>query len=486
MIGRCRTILSLSPTSFIAACALFVTIGIGSAYAQESVFVVARVPVQATADTATAAKELAQDTGRRKAMDILLRRLTPEEDWRYLPSLANAEPAAALSAPDGVKQAIDINGQQLVALEQSFEVYGEKSSSRIYRAYITYRFKPDAIRRLLKAASLPYSEAQTRTALVLPVLQTDSGAYLWEPNNPWMAAWKSRPYTHELTPFVAPNGDVEDEATITAQGALDLDPDAAAALAGRYGVSQVVVAHARLRQVDGQDRLSVRLLIAYSEAASSGTLPSGEEDILAAIEPTAARHSSDIYGYAGSRNNDFAADVGQEIAAASGVEQSGNFPILAERLIEDAIAKYASGWKERTLIDHASDAFLAATAFFDGLKDWARIRGALVETPLVGAVQISALSPTGAEMGVRVFGDPSRLTTALENQGIVFWTETGDHWFLATPDVATSVRGQRFLKNQSRRRLFGESAAGVEGDGYAPSYGEMEATPASILQYEDQ
>ena len=27
---------------------------------------------------------------------------------------------------------------------------------------------------------IPYSEAQTRTALVLPVLQTENGQYLWE------------------------------------------------------------------------------------------------------------------------------------------------------------------------------------------------------------------------------------------------------------------------------------------------------------------
>ncbi len=475
------------------------------ARAEDSVFVVAKVPVQASADTATRAKDLAQDTGRRRALDILLRRLTPEADWRYLPSLSAGEPAPALADGEigGVKRAIEISGPQLVALEQSFEVYDEKSSSRLYRAFITYRFKPAAVRRLLKSAALPYSEAQTRTALVLPVLQTDSGVYLWETNNPWMAAWKSRPYTHELTPFVAPDGDVEDEATITANSALALDVEAAADMARRYRVSQVVVAHARLRQTDGEDVLSVRLLNAYSEAASVDDLPPLEDlseapsdgadgdyvgdligDIETGLDP---RHTADIYGYRAPVGGDFAAEVGDVIASVQGREASGNFPILAERLIEGAITNYASGWKEETLIDHASDAVLAATAFFDGLADWARIRGALIETPLVGAVQISGLSPRGAEMDIRVFGDPARLTTALENQGIVFWTEAGDRWFLATPDVASRTRGQRFLRQRGRRGLFGgiEPDDAAEANRLAPAYGEMEPSPANYREQDN-
>ncbi|MEM9899274.1 MAG: hypothetical protein AAF742_07845, partial [Pseudomonadota bacterium] len=180
------------------------------ALAQGDVFVVARVPVQAVAETATTAKNQAQSYGRRRAIDILLRRLTPESDWALLPPV---QPQAETlednrvnesDQPKGLpvleqdlfalpgKQPISLTPNELLSLEQSFEVYDEKSSSKTYRAYITYRFKPDSVRRLLKDAAIPYSEAQTQTALVLPVLRTNAGAYLWERNNPWMAAWKSR------------------------------------------------------------------------------------------------------------------------------------------------------------------------------------------------------------------------------------------------------------------------------------------------------
>ena len=507
--------------------AVFLAVGqlsVATAAAGDDVFVVARVPVQAQADTATSAKNSAQDRGRRRAMDILLRRIMPEEDWIYLPTLSRFEQAPVLgptvtepvtpavgegvdplqaaydpnnfapAPPVGDKQAVTITPQDLVALESSFEVYDEKSSSRLYRAFITYRFKPDAVRQLLKAAGLPYSEAQTRTAMVLPVLQTDRGVYLWETNNPWMAAWRSRPYTHELTPMIAPLGDLEDSTTITAQGALDIQPEAMAALASKYGVSQIIVAHARLKQVEGEDQVRVRLINGYRESATvkpefeiqEGTIEDLLSDITAddsqAVDATAgqaftapqdnpASHGSDIYGFRPAPDEDFASEVGEVIATVFTKELSGNFPSLAERMIDTVIADYASEWKQKTLIDHASDALLSATAFFDTLQDWAQIRSALVATPLVGSVQISALSPRGSEMQVRVFGDPQRLQVALENQGITFWTETGDRWLIATPDVASRIRGQRFLRDGRRRSSRGamNSTADSLGD-IAASY----------------
>ncbi|MEZ5897473.1 MAG: DUF2066 domain-containing protein [Parvularculaceae bacterium] len=409
--------------------------------AGEDVFVVARVPVQAQAESATAAKGAAQATGRRRAMDILLRRLTPENDWAYLPNLAAGTPATAASAYDGSgKTAIQISPRDLEALESGFEVYGEKTSSTTYRALITYRFKPDAVRRLLKNAGIPYSEAQTRVALVLPVLQTDSGVYLWESNNPWMAAWKSRPYTHELTPLSAPLGDLEDSSTISARQALALDAAGLQQLADRYSVSQVIVAHARLRQKDGVDQLTVRLINGHRESGKALESQISPDDILVSDD-------IDTFGFA-APDEDFAAKIGEVVAQTYLTQPSGNFPALAEQSIDSVIANYASGWKQRTLIDHSKQALLPVTAFFDRAEDWSKIRSALIATPLVGSVQVSSFSRRGAEMDVRVFGDPSRVQVALENQGVVFWTETGDRWFLGTPAVAGRYRGKRFLRSK--------------------------------------
>lgn len=448
----------------VIGAALFLLVGlrVPARAAGDDVFVVPRVPVQASGATATEAKDNAQSAGRRRAMDILLRRLTPEEDWIYLPTLTTGAEADALGGGEG-KTAVVVTPSQLVGLESGFEVYGEKASSSSYRAYITYRFKPDAVRRLLKSSHLPYSEAQTRVALVLPVLQTDSGVYLWESNNPWMAAWKVRPYTHELTPMTAPLGDLEDSAAITARQALAADPEPLATIAARYNVSQVIVAHARLTQRDGANQLTVRLINGHRESGKADL-----SDVLGHdTELEEAALPSHTLSYA-IGDEDFAAKVGEVLAQTYLSEPVGNFPSLAERSIEAAIAKYSSGWKARTLIDHSREAQIPVTAFFDRIEDWSKIRSALIATPLVGAVQVSSLSRKGAEMDVRIFGEPSKMQVAMENQGIVFWTETGERWFLATPSVAGKYRGRRFLRTD-RRGLFGAEDAPLSDDGPVPA-----------------
>lgn len=466
---------------------------LGPAFAVgEDVFIVPRVPVQAQADSATAAKVAAQMRGRRRAMDILLRRLTIEEDWGYLPNLTAAiaatpvdgasGPVEAQAAPASAQPSFDPRGRTAIALtdhdleslEQSFEVYAEKSSATTYRAFITYRFKPEAVRRLLKSAHIPYSETQTRTALVLPVLQTDNGVYLWESNNPWMAAWKSRPLNNELTPMAAPLGDLEDAGLITAQQALALDAEKLAAVAQHYSVSQVIVAHARLKQQDGQDQLNVRLINAHRESAALAPSTELDPTLIEAVgsaEP-AAHHSPE---------DDFAAKVGDVLAQAYFTEPSGNFPGLSERAIESTIAKYASGWKSKTLIDHSSEAILETSAFFDSIADWTKIRAGLVATPLVGSVQVFALSPRGAEMRLKVFGDPQRLTVAMENYGVAFWNEGGDYWFLATPAKASGLRGSRALRQ--RRGLFGEEGVvGPDGARVEPASQDDSAPETKIEQ----
>ena len=427
----------------------------------EDVFVVPRVPVQAQADSANAAKSAAQSQGRRRAMDILLRRLTAEDDWVYLPNLRNGEPAQAGSAGPAGKNPVSITPSQLLQLESGFVVYGEKSSSSTYRALITYRFKPDQVRGLLRASRIPYSEAQTRTALVLPVLQTDGGLYLWEKNNPWMKAWKSRPFTHELTPMSAPLGDLEDASRISAQQALNLDQDRLTSLALHYSVPQVIVAHARLRQIDGQDQLSVRLINGYRESGQVSSSSSIDIDDILEQSVRDAGGASSV--------SDFStgAKAGDILGQARLSENSGNFPNLAERAIDLAIAKYSRDWKAKTLIDYGSEDVLESTAFFSSVQEWAKIRSALVETPLVGSVQVSALSRRGAEMRIRIYGDPSRLATTMESQGLMLWTEAGDRWFIATPETATQYRGQRFLSGR-RRGIFSEGGASYSNEPTRP------------------
>ncbi len=422
-----------------------------AALAADAVFVVPRVAVQATGDSATAAKAAAQAQGRRRAMDILLRRVTVEDDWAYLPRLAAGQPAPAAPVPGG-KTPVALSDRMLETLESGFEVYGEKGSASTYRATITYRFKPDAIRRLLRASSIPYSETQTLPALVLPVLETGQGLYLWEGNNPWMGAWKARPFINELTPMTTPLGDLEDMRNMTARQALALDESAMAAMAKDYGVAQVIVAHARLDKGASTDRLSVRLLNGFRDTAAANANPvSSEED--GAVENIALQTAPPEQS---------AAKVGDVLASGVYTEETGRFGGLASRAIESTIAKYAASWKAKTLIDHSKEAIVEATAFFQSVDDWARIRAGLNATPLVGSIQVFAMSPRGAELRLRIFGDSSRLAVALDAYGVVFWSEDGERFLIATPAQAAQLKGDRSLRR--RRVSFEEQPGSTDGD----------------------
>ena len=428
--------------------------GAGSAMAAgEDVFVVPRVTVAATGENARSAKAAAQINGRRRAMDILLRRLTGEEDWVYLPRLAaRAEADAGLGGTD--RQAIVLSDQDLQNLESGFEVYNEKSAPKTYRAFITYRFKPGAVRRILREAGIPYSEAQMLTALVIPVLQTKSSTYLWEENNPWLAAWKVRPYNNELTPMIAPIGDLGDARTISAQQALGINSVALARMAERYGVAQVIIAQGYLQQTDGEDKLRVRLINGYQEFEDS-------DDFLDRISAEDADATQGGFVTQGPTDNNYSvAKIGEVLAEEWFSRPSGNFPLLAEDAIETAIAKYATPWKRRTLIDHSLESLLGVTAYYRSLTEWTKIRSALVGTPLIGSIQVRSLSRRGSELLVRAYGDASKLSVAMEAQGLTLWQSRDDHWYISLPSAGPELR--RRVGLAAEQGITGQQAIGTQ------------------------
>ncbi|MEL6363345.1 MAG: DUF2066 domain-containing protein [Pseudomonadota bacterium] len=439
------------------------------------VFAVAGVKVRTEATDATTAKREALALARREAMDILLRRLTPESEWDYLPLLAEGEPAPAAGPVDpetsplsaayldslvlsetGVTEALNaqakrpvsLTDQEIAELEAGLAVSDEKSSSRTYAATVTMTFSPTAIRDLLRDAGLPYSETQTRNALVLPVLQTQNGLYLWESNNPWFAAWRARPLGNELTPMVTPLGELEDVSKVSARNALSLDQERLAEMATRYGVTQVVIAHAKLEQFEGQDRLQVRLVNGYRVSAA---LAPAEEEELRTDEfglPT-----QPVLGGAfdATAPEDPASDVGELLAEGWYRAPTGDFPTLARTAIEAVLADYAEDWKQATLIDHLTARVLQISAHFQELSDWIAIRRALDETPFVETVQVLALSPSGALLSARVVGEVEKLGTAMEERGLSLWSTDADvGWNIADPEYAPVVRSR--LRNASRRR----------------------------------
>jgi hypothetical protein len=398
---------------------LVALVAFGRAGAQD-VFTVPEVPVFAEAKTAGEAQTLARDQGRLAALDLLLRRLVAEEDWVYLPSLSKGEEAQALSDPYAtggaynpdrstavaMKQPLALNPDAAAALERETNVFNEKSSGTTYRANITYRFKPDAIRDLLRTARLPYSEEQAREVMVLPVLETANGLYLWEAKNPWARAWLERPLTAELTPMVLPRGDMIDVEAISAEEARNLNAAALRAFQERYGEERLLLALGKLSEVGGNFRLYVQLIEA--------TPPSLEGSETSAI--------------------------GTTVTEAFFRGSDDDFPALARRAVEATVQRHSRQWKRQTLVDFGRERAFELTAWFGTQREWTDIQNAIQGTPLVRNNDVRAFNTENAIMALTVVGAEEQFDLAMQQRGLDVWQDTTGRWHIAQADRAGTLQ----------------------------------------------
>lgn len=398
---------------------VFVLFFSAQAWSSDRVFTVPEVPVFAQAKSSAQARTEARDQGRAVAFDLLLRRLVAEEDWIYLPQLSRNLPAAASPEMFGdgldleltseparrVKMPIKMDPNGLRSLEQETNVFDEKSSGTTYRASITYRFKPDAVRSLLQGASLPYSEEQAREAMVLPVLKTRNGVYLWEAKNPWARAWLDQPLAHELTPFVLPRGDIVDIEAITADEALNLDTARLRAFAERYDVARLMLAVGELREQGSDFQFTVTL-----------------------VEATPPRE-------VGETNS-----IGARVAEVFFRGGTDDFPALARQGVQGTVERHARRWKRQTLVDFGLRRTLRLTAWFDDQRGWSDIQDAIQSTALVLEREDSVFNRKNAIVDLTVVGEADQFRLAMAQHALDVWQDSNGRWHVAERDLATELK----------------------------------------------
>jgi hypothetical protein len=195
-------------------------------------YVVADVPVDATAQSSVQAREAARSQGVHKAFRQLLERLTAKTDWARLPQPADET----------------ING-----LMQDFEVKDEHSSSVRYLASYTYRFSPNGVRKLLRDAHLSVTELASKPVVIVPAIQAGGTTRLWDDPNPWLAAWSASDGKAGLVPWILPSGDLADVQALDVPAVAKPTPDQLQALSKNYDGGDVVIALA----VPGNDGITV-------------------------------------------------------------------------------------------------------------------------------------------------------------------------------------------------------------------------------------
>ena len=216
------------------AAALFLA---APASAQESLYTVSGVHVDAGAASTTEAFNAAIAQGRGRAFQILYRRLTRQADWARQPALDAAT---------------------LGRLGRGFTVANERRSTTRYVADVTYIFNPDAVARTLRAAQIAYSQAPVRRILVIPMSPGVS-------HGPWAAALQAPAFRDSLVPFTIMAA--EDDAALAALNFDTATWNDVSAVAVKNRVSEVGLVQASY--ANGKMTVNIRRLGAGEQPAKT-------------------------------------------------------------------------------------------------------------------------------------------------------------------------------------------------------------------------
>jgi hypothetical protein len=340
-------------------------------------FRAAGVPVDATAESAVAARARALDDGQREGLRRVLRRLTLPEDEGRLPQVGGDFPA-----------------ERYV---QSFEIAQERVGPTRYLASLNVAYAPDQVRRLLRDAGVPFVERRPEPVLVLPVLRApDGGIDLWGEANPWRAAWNEGAASG-LVELRLPLGDAGDVSTVAPEAAEAGDGAALAALGERYGAPLVVLAEARPEP--GPD--GAPAAIAVEVRPGAGTPP-------ASADASVSRAS---------------------VARRPGEEDTA----LYARAVAAAVDGVELAVKRSLIVPEEDLAEITVGVPLADLRGWVQIRRTLGALPEVRSVRVDRLALSEAALTIAYAGDLDRLAGAMERAGLAL-VEEGGGWRLRPAD----------------------------------------------------
>jgi hypothetical protein len=321
------------------------------------IFTVAAVPVDATAANAAAARDAARADGQRRAYQILLDRLTLASDHARLPPASDAT---------------------LNTVIAGYEVAKERASGVRYLANYTFRFRPDAVRRLLRQAGIPFAEARSKPVVVLAVLGDDAQPMLWEDPNPWREAWTNHPPRSGLVPLVVPYGELGDVQAIDGAAALKGDAAGLQAIAGQYKGADVLVAHATVGAASEPHAVAVTA----TRYDATGTVPPQSWTKTYAATP-------------GESDADLLADAVAGTAAQ----------------VEDA-------WKTANIINFGQTGTMNVRVPLDDLKAWVTIRELLTGVPAIARSELVSLDRDEARVAIHYYGNPEQVRVALAQRNL--------------------------------------------------------------------
>jgi hypothetical protein len=320
----------------------------------------ATVKVDATADSVAAARELARIDGQRRALALVIDRLSGSTDSAKLPKL---------------------DDNTVTDMVESFEVANERMSAVRYLADYTFHFRPSKVRRLVHSPDSAPVEANSRPAvdeggskpvIVLPVYKDSARTVLWDDPNAWREAWGQRSAGSGLTRLTVPLGDASDLAIIDAGRAEAGNPDALTAIAQRNGGDEAIVALATARR-EGDKVVGLDL----------------------SIKRYRSGHLADTHG------TTLDADPGE------------NIDDFLKRAADTIAREIASSSKKSPGPSSDQQASLGASVPIGSIGEWVRVRDRLASVPAIRKVDLLSLNRHEAKIQIKYVGSSEQLRSSL-------------------------------------------------------------------------
>lgn len=213
---RLLTVLLPVCAAIVAACP------VSAAPVDSKMFSASGIQVDVTAENAAVAREQALSDGQKRALMVVMERITPSYVVEQLPELV----------PDDI-----------INMVQDMSVLNEKTSAVRYMATLEVRFNPDSVRDLLRQNGLPYVRTSGKPLLILPVYKKSASAspVLWSEDNAWLRAWVNRKTESYMVPLMVPIGDQSDAAVLDVDMVKKGNLAAATELAGRYDAEGILI-----------------------------------------------------------------------------------------------------------------------------------------------------------------------------------------------------------------------------------------------------
>jgi hypothetical protein len=331
----------------------------GPAEAADSLYDVAKISVDVTAEDAVAARNTGMAEAEARAVKTVLRRLLPPGIDADLPGLTEE----------------DIQG-----LVNGVSIRSERNSRTRYVATLDVSVNEQGIKQLLNDYSLPYNEERAGPISILPLMISADGV-VSESNEGWRQAWEGLDLAHSMTPatILRPRADLGRD---TIEAIIVGDTQALAAMQGDYGYGPLVIAMGET--VNGQ------FVTRLAGADSVGPIGLERSDPLSGDAKATARLAA---------ANAFTiledhANCQQGGEARPGAGQGGAPGGVVPRNVE-------------------------AQVEFSGLRDWQEIRGRLMNVAGIQALEVNSLSARAASITFDYAGSLDRLQQDLGQSGFV-------------------------------------------------------------------